>query len=104
MFRSVSARGALLALSGFVLMAYGWEKRATGKAGPKMPHPEHPQAGLLLIDVNRLVGVLPGSSGRWILEKDLQPVGGVFGSHLLFDIRPEDLPGSNDLPVSPDAR
>jgi dolichyl-phosphate-mannose-protein mannosyltransferase len=54
--------------------------------------PEHPQAGLLLIDVNRLVGVLPGPSGRWILDRDLQPVGGVFGSHLLFEIRPEDLP------------
>ncbi len=54
--------------------------------------PDQPRAGLVLIDVNRLVGIFPrASNGRWILERQLEPLDSVFGSHVLFDVRAEDL-------------
>lgn len=62
--------------------------------------PAEPQAGLLLVGANQLVGIFDPERFRWLRE-NFTPVGHVAYSHLLFEVRPEDLARISIVPASP---
>jgi len=61
--------------------------------------PNQPQSGLVVVGINKLVGILSNPEClkskpecfKWIREK-LEPVDHVAYSYLVFDVKPEDLP------------
>jgi hypothetical protein len=57
---------------------------------PLVIEPESPQAGLLLVGANKLVGVYEPERYRWLRE-NFVPVGHIGYSYLLFRVTPERL-------------